>query len=136
MSQVLKLAILYALFAVVATLANLAAQVVTSILYKGAYELYLVLLVGTVVGLVVKYVLDKRYIFQVSTESLAHDGRLFLLYSLMGVFTTVIFWGTEILFDIVFDAEAMRYVGGALGLAAGYICKYLLDRKYVFQVTP
>ena len=109
MSQVFKLAILYALFAVFATLANLASQIVAAAFYDGVYELYVVLLVGTVVGLVVKYVLDKRYIFKVSTENLAHDGRLFLLYSLMGVFTTVIFWGTEILFDVVFKAEAMRH---------------------------
>ena len=31
------------------------------------------------------------------------------------------------------DAEASRYVGGAIGLTAGYAVKFLLDRRFVFS---
>jgi putative flippase GtrA len=133
MSRLFWLTIKYAAFAVVATAANLATQYGNDQVYTGPYGIYASLALGTVVGLVVKYVLDKRYIFSYVTNSLSHDGRLFLLYSLMGLLTTAIFWGTELLFEFAFRDDLMRYLGGALGLGIGYMIKYQLDRKYVFK---
>jgi putative flippase GtrA len=120
------------MFAIVATLANIGSQEVVARLHQGPRELWASLLVGTVVGLTVKYVLDKKYIFGVTARNVVDDSRMFLLYSLMGVVTTLVFWGFEFSFDLVFDNRPMRYVGGVIGLAIGYALKYRLDRRYVF----
>ena len=47
--------------------------------------------------------------------------------------TTVIFWGFEFGFDHLFATKEMRYLGGILGLAIGYLSKYFLDKRYVFR---
>ena len=58
---------------------------------------------------------------------------MFFLYSITGVFTTLIFWAIELLFHIIFTNSEMRYVGGSIGLAIGYYIKYNLDRIFVFS---
>ena len=47
---------------------------------------------GTLTGLIVKYILDKKYIFFFKVKSVSEDTGRFMLYSLMGVITTLIFW--------------------------------------------
>lgn len=127
----------YTLFALVATLANIGAQDVALRVYAGPRAVGVSVLVGTVVGLVVKYVLDKKYIFHFQTDSAMHDGRVFAFYTLLGVATTGVFWGFEFGFDYLFDgAKAMRYTGGVIGLAIGYTLKYHLDKRYVFVARP
>jgi putative flippase GtrA len=127
-----RIGLLYAGFAAVAILANLGSQMLAVWLYRGAFAIELSIAVGTAVGLLIKYLLDKRHIFGFKTESVAHDGRLFILYSLMGVFTTLLFWGVEYAFHWLFGTDAMRYLGGAIGLILGYVIKYRLDKRFVF----
>lgn len=129
----MKLAAIYGLLAAIATAVNIFAQALTVWLYSGAASLALSMAIGTGAGLIVKYVLDKRYIFRFKAENVAHDGRLFLLYSLMGVFTTVIFWGTELAFHFAFQSAELRYLGGIIGLTMGYLAKYELDKRFVFR---
>lgn len=81
----------------------------------------------------VKYILDKRYIFRFRARSVAHDTQTFALYTLMGLATTVIFWGFEFGFHHIFETKEMRYLGGVIGLAIGYLTKYHLDKRYVFR---
>lgn len=128
----LKITVLYTLFAVIATIVNLGSQAVSVWVYTGAFSIELSILVGTACGLIVKYWLDKHYIFAFETDNISHDGQLFVLYTVMGVATTLVFWGTEYLFHWLFATDAMRYLGGAIGLAIGYLIKYQLDRRYVF----
>jgi Predicted membrane protein len=129
----LRLAALYVFFAALSTLANIASQWAAASLAAGLrHEIYLSMAVGTVVGLVVKYVLDKRWIFRYATRDGLHDARTFALYTAMGGLTTLIFWGTELAFDAVFQDNRMRYVGAVAGLAAGYLLKYQLDKRFVF----
>jgi putative flippase GtrA len=128
----MNLAVTYAVLAAIAMAMNLSAQKATTWLYSGPYALTLALTVGTGVGLVVKYLLDKRYIFLFKPRDLAHDGRIFLLYAFMSIFTTLIFWGAEYLSDYLFESESLRYLGGAIGLAIGYFTKYHLDKRFVF----
>ena len=90
------------------------------------------MLVGTGIGLVTKYILDKRYIFSFKPKNLAHDGKLFFLYCVMGIVTTAIFWIIEYGFKWIFATELMRYIGGAIGLILGYLIKYRLDKQFVF----
>lgn len=129
-----KLAIRYAILAVVATVANIAAQEGTLHFYQGLFEIGLSIFVGTGVGLVVKYLLDKRYIFRFKAQNRRHDSRVFILYTVMGLLTTVIFWGFEWAFQYLYETKEMRYLGGVIGLALGYLTKYQLDKRFVFRV--
>ena len=129
------LAIKYTFFALIATAVNLLTQWLCFLPFgKMDWVLYAAMAAGTLTGLVTKYGLDKRWIFYYSTTGKRDDVTRFGMYSLMGVFTTGIFWGTEMSFFYVFEFAGAHYVGGALGLAVGYTVKYLLDRKYVFKV--
>jgi len=129
----LKTAIRYILFAIVSTLVNLLAQYGSFALYSGFLDLYVAMAVGTLAGLVVKYVLDKKFIFYHEVQSKKEDAQKFFLYSLMGVFTTLIFWGFEIAFDALFTGESAKYIGALIGLAIGYVVKYFLDKRFVFK---
>jgi len=129
----MKLALTYALLASVATMVNIGTQDLFVRLYGGPYALLLGMAAGTGAGLVVKYVLDKRYIFRFRARDLGHDGRTFALYTVMGLATTAIFWGFELGFEHLFASRGMRYLGAVLGLALGYLVKYYLDKRYVFR---
>lgn len=128
----MKTASIYTFFALVATLGNLGSQWLVMNLISFEFRIYFAIISGTAVGLVIKYVSDKRYIFNHKSESVAQETKTVTLYTLMGVVTTVIFWGTELLFSWWFKQEFMLYIGGALGLAIGYIVKYELDKRFVF----
>lgn len=123
----------YALFALIASAANLGAQ--RLVLAEGTdwLTLTLALLVGSIVGLVVKYALDRRWIFFDDGRGARHHSRQFTLYTLTGGATTALFWGTETGFWLIWGTDLMRELGAALGLAAGYVIKYRLDRRFVFN---
>ena len=87
---------------------------------------------GTALGLVVKYALDKRWIFADTETGLRAHSRKFGLYTAMGLVTTAIFWAMETGFWLAFGTHAAREVGAVLGLAVGYVVKYQLDRRFVF----
>ena len=129
----MKLALTYAILALVATAANIGAQDLSIRLYDGRHGVLLSVAVGTGVGLVLKYLLDKRYIFAFRARDARHDGQTFLLYTLMGLITTAVFWGFEFGFELLFQDKTMRYLGGVIGLAIGYVSKYQLDKRYVFR---
>ena len=122
----------YATFAVVATIANLATQRI--VLHYGDTGLYFTVAVGagTIVGLVIKYALDKRWIFYDLETGMKNHSRKFSLYTAMGLITTAIFWGTETLFWLIWQTDLMRELGAILGLSVGYIVKYSLDWRFVF----
>jgi len=64
------------LLRVIAAVANLASQIVAIWLYKGPYAVEISILVGTAVGLPIKYALEKQYIFEFTASDLAQDSRL------------------------------------------------------------
>ena len=140
----ISLVFLYALFAGVAIAVNLGTQRLVVWLWEllaprlglpVQWEFLLALLAGTGTGLLVKYALDKRFIFAFVTRSARHNVKTFVLYSLMGVVTTAVFWGFEFAFEHLFAFAGARYVGGFLGLLIGYTSKYLLDRRFVFRAA-
>lgn len=128
----MKLAAIYALLAAIATATNIGAQASFLLVYSGAYAIALSIMLGTGVGLIVKYGLDKRYIFRFKAENASHDGKIFLLYASTGLVTTAVFWGFELSFQAWFGTDQMRYIGGVIGLAIGYVTKYELDKRFVF----
>ena len=119
----------YTGFAVLATLANLGTQRIVLLSGDGFGLLLLAIAAGTLVGLVIKYLLDKRWIFQDVSQD---HGRQFALYTAMGLVTTAIFWGTETAFWLIWRTDLMREAGAIFGLSIGYIVKYRLDRRFVF----
>lgn len=127
------IALWYALFALISTVVNIAFQYLSFSVYDGYLSLYVAMIAGTLAGLVLKYILDKKYIFFHTPKSKKDDGKKFFLYSLMGVFTTFIFWGFEIGFDYMFDSQNAKYIGALIGLGIGYVIKYFLDKKFVFK---
>ena len=129
----MRLAIIYSVIALIATATNIGAQELTVRAYHGTFQVAFSVFIGTGVGLVVKYVLDKAFIFRFRARNALHDVQTFGLYTFMGVLTTAIFWGFEFGFNQAFQSKDMRYLGGLIGLAIGYWTKYHLDKRYVFD---
>lgn len=127
-----QLIIRYSFFAVIATLCNLGAQRLVFALAPQQINLVLALIFGTGIGLVVKYALDKRWIFNDALRPAAQESRTFSLYTLTGVATTLVFWGSEAGFWWIWQSQTMREVGAIVGLSIGYVVKYFLDRRFVF----
>ena len=126
------LAIKYTIFAVISTLFNLLFQYFSFGFYTGFGSLYVAMFFGTLAGLIAKYILDKKFIFYHTPKDKKDDAKKFALYSMMGVFTTIIFWGTEIAFDTLSLNPNAKYLGAVIGLSIGYVIKYSLDKKFVF----
>jgi len=122
----------YAAFAVIATVANLATQ--RAVLQFGDAGGYFAaaLGAGTIVGLMIKYLLDKRWIFCDPATGVKNHSQKFALYTATGLVTTSIFWGTETAFWMIWQTGLMRELGAVIGLSIGYVVKYNLDRRYVF----
>ena len=140
LSQRGKKALTYAAFAALAMAVNLSAQWVVLHLFMPGLSLLLrpvlitiALGVGTAAGLVLKYVLDKRFIFQdASTGARAH-ARRFSLYAAGGLVTTAIPYGLELVTGSLRPHGPAVLIAGAVGLAIGYVIKYRLDRRFVFN---
>lgn len=133
MKSTARIALVYTLVSAFATVANIGTQALVIWLYVGSYAIEISVLLGTAVGFPIKYVLEKKYVFYFKADNLGHDTRLFILYGVMGVFTTAIFWGIEFAFHHLFGTDAMRYLGGAIGLTVGSFIKYHLDKRFVFK---
>ena len=122
----------YTFFAGVAICINIASQELTSRIYSGVLNLELSILAGTIFGFFAKYYLDRKYIFYYRFLGIKDDFKILFLYMIMSVFATLIFWTFELVFDWIFDARYMRYVGAVIGLSIGYTFKYILDKRFVF----
>ncbi|MEX3854208.1 GtrA family protein [Paraburkholderia sp. BR10923] len=127
-----RLVIFYSLFAGLSILSNIGFQKLSLMVYSAAFSVPISVFVGTGVGLVVKFALDKIWIFRYRHRNLSHGIQSFLLYTVMGLATTAIFWGFEFGADAIYHSEPARFSGGVIGLVIGYVIKYRLDKKFVF----
>jgi hypothetical protein len=91
--------------------------------------------IGTFTGLVAKFFLDKKYIFNASFDTPNQTLTGFILYTAMGLVTTVIFWGSELGAYEIFNNNGIKYFAGVVGLTIGYYIKYHLDKKFVFNAS-
>ena len=128
-----RLALRYSAFAVIAIIANLGVQRLIFTQGSDGIIFALAVGVGTLVGLVIKYILDRRWIFYDLGTGVKAHGRKFSLYSAMGFITTAIFWGTETAFWLIWQTDVMRELGAIIGLSIGYVVKYNLDQRFVFD---
>jgi putative flippase GtrA len=136
MSRRVAVAALYTVFAALATVANILSQWTSLALYRGPLALPFAMACGTAAGLGLKYVLEKRWIFRDPGTGLGLHLRKFSAYTAMGLATTALFWATELAFDAASPDGRWRFLGAALGLAAGYAAKYRLHRRFVFRTAP
>lgn len=122
----------YVLFAILATIANLLAQE-TTIRLSPIAPLPLSILMGTAVGFILKYLLDKKWVFNDGHDGYKQEMQKITLYGAFSVITTLIFWGCEVAFWILWETDFAKYTGAVLGLAIGYTAKFALDRSFVFK---
>ena len=122
----------YILFAILSTLVNLFSQFLTFAILDYEYEIYIAIANGTIAGLLVKYLLDKYYIFNLNVKEYS-SSNTFVPYVLTSILTTIIFWVTELWFINYIQIPYTEYIGAIVGLSMGYTLKYFLDRDFVFN---
>ena len=122
----------YILFAILSTIVNLFSQYLTFSFLNYEFEIYLAIGNGTIAGLLVKYLLDKHYIFN-SNDSENNSKSTFIPYIFTSIFSTLIFWFTELWFIKNVLIPYTEYIGALIGLSIGYTLKYFLDRNFVFN---
>ena len=124
---------LYIYFSLIAMTLNIFSQYLVFSLHDNEYTIYVAILVGTTLGLISKYSLDRIYIFKYNINNIYGYSKNFALYTFTGIFTTLIFWIFEYSFYILFDNNVAKYIGAIIGLTIGYTVKYVLDKKFVFK---
>src|SRR6516165_8287557 len=82
---------------------------------------------------VVKYLLDKHWIFFDGYHGPGREARKIFLYGAFSVAMTLIFWGFEVGFLAVWKTDFAKYAGAVIGLALGNFLKYQLDRAFTFN---
>lgn len=127
-----SLALKYLCFAVLAIFSNLGVQRIVFSTGDSQAVYVIAVVTGTAAGLLVKYLLDKTWIFYNSTSGLKGHSKIFSRYAMTGLFTTSIFWGFETVFWLIWETGFMRELGALIGLIIGYSIKYSLDSKFVF----
>jgi putative flippase GtrA len=150
--------LLYMLCAAVSTVMNLGSQALVKIVFRHAdppsgeaagrgiaavaasvtlfglpLSFIIQLAVGTGLGLISKFLLDKFLVFKDSYQGLGKTVRQLLFYSLLAVITTLVFWGFEVGFRLAFSFPYADIAGGLIGLIIGYTIKYYLDRRFIFR---
>ena len=127
-----NITIYYSLFAGLSTVVNINIQMFFILTYRGLYSVEVYIFIGTLVGLLLCYFLEKCYIFSFQSTNIKLNGLLFCFNNFMGVFTTVIFWETEDVFYLIFTSDLMLCLGGVLGLAIGCNIDDQLNNHFVF----
>ena len=122
----------YVLFAIIATLVNLVTQEIV-IRIAPVAPLALSILMGTAAGFILKYVLDKKWVFDDDYGGHRQEFQKITLYGAFSVLTTLVFWGFEVAFWMLWQTDLAKYTGAVLGLAIGYAAKFILDRTFVFK---
>lgn len=122
----------YAATAVLSVCANLLAQEV-AVRGMPAAHLMVSIVIGTLVGFFVKYVIDKTWTFREAYTTAGGEAQRITLSGLFSVATTLIFWAFELGFYAIWQTDLAKYLGAVLGLSIGYIVKFWLDRRHVFR---
>jgi len=121
----------YFLSAAISVVANLLAQEATVQAAPRA-PIMVSIVVGTLFGFLVKYLIDKTWTFQDRYTTRTVESRKIFLSALFSVMTTIIFWTFELGFLAIWQTDFAKYTGATLGLSIGYLVKFLFDRAYVF----
>ena len=74
-----KIIVSYSLIAGLSTLINIGSQILSMLFYTGIYSVEASIFIGTLAGLPLRYILEKRYIFSFLSRDMKHDSQLFIL---------------------------------------------------------
>ena len=118
---------LYFLFALLASIVNVIGQ---HIFLNYNENLFFAVLVGSLAGLVFKYILDSSIVFEGKKTI---NIRTFMLYAFFGACLTPVIWIVEVIFLNTSGTVFMRDVGAFLALGVAYYIKYEMDTRYVFK---
>lgn len=118
----------YILFSFFSILINIIFQEISLYFYS---SLIFSILLGTLLGFITKYLLDKHFIF--SNAGDIYSFKEIFFYTMTAIFTTVIFWTIELLFIYFFETKTLKILGAFLGLVVGYFLKYHLDSMITFK---
>ena len=121
---------LYAIVAGVTIALNVLFQRIVFRLYDGPNAIFYAMIGGALVALIVKYFLDRIFIFSVKSGPQASE---FLRYAFTGGLITLVYFIVEHMIWNTFQTEFARDVGIVLGMTAGYGLKFLIDRDFVFR---
>ncbi|MBN2440359.1 MAG: GtrA family protein [Spirochaetales bacterium] len=135
--------ILYMIFAAICMGVNLGSQFILSLflprisvlqatLFHQELSFLLQLITGTILGFIAKFILDKFIVFKEVQTNLSHTLKQMIIYGVLAVLTTIIFWTFEFSFKLAFTFKNSELIGGFIGLAIGYTIKFFLDKKFVF----
>ena len=122
----------YVLFAVIATLVNLVTQEIV-IRIAPVAPLASSILMGTAAGIILKYVLDKKWVFDDDYGGYRQEFQKITPYGAFSALTTLRFWGFEVGFWMFWQTGLAKYTGAVPGLSIGYAAKFLLDWTFVFK---
>jgi len=117
------IAIKYSIYFVIAILINLLFQYLLDLFLKGVFQVYISIAAGIKAGLFIKYFRDKKYIFSFQIITFKTDFLMFVLFSVMGIATTIIFWGTELVFFFYLSFCSAKHIGGLPGFSVAYYIK-------------
>lgn len=121
----------YALFCVIAGVMNILTQAAV-FRFVPFQPLAVSILAGTALGFIVKYILDKHWIFFDDYGDVRREvGKLFL-YGAFSVAMTLVFWAFELAFLAIGGTQFSKYLGAVVGLTIGNSAKYLLDYHFTF----
>jgi putative flippase GtrA len=95
--------------------------------------LALSIVMGTATGFILKYLLDKKWVFDDGYSGHRRELQKITLYGVFSVFTTLVFWSFEVAFWVIWRTDFAKYTGAVIGLAIGYAAKFVLDRAFVFK---
>jgi len=104
-------------------------------LYLSQIPINMTEFIGSIVAVgvtyLIKFFLDKFVVFRNRDKNLKATSKQFLIYMVLAIFTTVENIGIQLLLSNVFKSPLIISV--IIALSTGYITKFFLDRKYVFQ---
>jgi putative flippase GtrA len=131
-NRALSVSVRYVSFAIIAGVMNLMTQAIVFSLLP-VQPLAISILAGTAVGFIVKYLLDKHWIFFDNYDNVSRELNKVFLYASFSVAMTLVFWGFEIAFLAIGSTTFAKYLGAVIGLAIGNFAKYFLDRRFTFK---
>lgn len=92
-------------------------------------------LIGSIVAVgityIIKFVLDKLVVFKKTDTTLKQTGKEFLIYLFLAVLTTLENLGIQFFLGILTIWTLNLRIG--IALTCGYITKFFLDKRFVFQ---
>lgn len=109
-------------------------QVFTVTVYKNlTIAIFIKTGIATIGAFLFKFAVDKWLLFKDHNPDIKNTMRQIVIYGMFAVFTTLIFWGFEFGFKLLFHFRFSEYAGGVIGLVLGYTLKFIFDSRFVFN---